>query len=105
MLAALRVADKRILEIVAQYGAETLATAQQALADYAATKALAVQRTIPDGTHAFWDFLDDDYNSPIPVRVRCEMCATGMCTSISQAPTRRWRRPTTSRPQASGILG
>lgn len=73
MLAALRVAEKRIHEIVAQYGVETLTTAQQALADYAATKALAVQRSIPDGTHAFWDFLDDDYNSPIPVRVRCEM--------------------------------
>jgi N-methylhydantoinase B len=73
MLAALRVADKRVLEIVAQYGADTFATAQHALAEYAATKALAVQRTIPDGTYAFWDFLDDDYNSTIPVRVRCEM--------------------------------
>ena len=73
MLAALRVADRRILEIVDQYGADTLLAAQAALADYAATKALTVQRSIPDGTYAFWDFLDDDYNSPVPVRVRCEL--------------------------------
>lgn len=73
MLAALRVADKRILELVDLYGVETFLEAQHALVDYAAQKALAVQRTIPDGTYAFWDFLDDDYNSPIPVRVRCEL--------------------------------
>lgn len=73
MLAALRIADRRVTEIVAQYGVDTFLTAQGALADYAATKALAVQRGVPDGTHAFWDFLDDDYNSPIPVRVRCEL--------------------------------
>lgn len=73
MLAALRVADRRILELVDLYGVDTFLEAQQALVDYAAEKALAVQRTIPDGTYTFWDFLDDDYNSPIPVRVRCEL--------------------------------
>jgi N-methylhydantoinase B len=73
MLAALRVAEKRVLEIVESHGADTLLAAQAALADYAATKALAVQKSIPDGSYAFWDYLDDDYNSPIPVRVRCEV--------------------------------
>ncbi|MBM3521402.1 MAG: hydantoinase B/oxoprolinase family protein, partial [Alphaproteobacteria bacterium] len=42
---------------------------------YATTKARAVQRLIPDGTTEFWDYLDDDFNSKIPVRVRCRLTA------------------------------
>ncbi|NDV00558.1 hydantoinase B/oxoprolinase family protein [Pseudoroseicyclus tamaricis] len=73
MLAALRVAERRILELVDLYGVETFLAAQTAVVDYASQKALAVQKTIPDGTYSFWDFLDDDYNSAIPVRVRCKL--------------------------------
>ena len=75
MLAALRVGERRIRELVAVHGAETFLQAQSDLAEYAADKALAVQRKIPNGTWEFWDFLDDDFNSDIPVRVRCAMTA------------------------------
>lgn len=75
MLAALRVAEKRIGEIIDQFGLSTFLLAQADLIEYAATKALAVQKTIPDGTYEFWDFLDDDYNTNIPVRVRCKLTA------------------------------
>ena len=32
-----------------------------------------MQRRIPDGVHEFWDYLDDDFNSPVPVRIKCQM--------------------------------
>ncbi|WP_127522218.1 hydantoinase B/oxoprolinase family protein [Mesorhizobium sp. Z1-4] len=73
MLAALRVGEKRVLGLIEQRGADTLMHAQQDLVEYAGIKALKVQQTIPDGTYEFWDYLDDDYNSRIPVRVRCKM--------------------------------
>ena len=76
MLAALRVGEKRILAIIDQHGVDTLMHAQQDLVEYAGIKALKVQQTIPDGTYEFWDYLDDDYNSRIPVRVRCKMVVT-----------------------------
>ncbi len=41
--------------------------------DYAREKALAVQRRIPDGVYVFWDYMDDDYATRIPIRIRCEM--------------------------------
>ena len=77
MLAALRVGECRIRELVALHGVDTFLQAQSDLAEYAAEKALAVQKNIPDGTYEFWDFLDDDFNSDVPVRVRCRMTARG----------------------------
>lgn len=73
MLAALRVAEKRVLGLIEQHGVSTLLQAQKDLVKYAGLKALNVQKTIPNGTYEFWDYLDDDYNSNIPVRVRCKM--------------------------------
>lgn len=75
MLAALLVGERRVLALCDTMGADQFVQAQTDLVAYAAAKALAVQKSIPDGTHAFWDFLDDDYNSAIPVRVRCQLTA------------------------------
>lgn len=75
MLAALAVGERRVLELVAQMGIEDFLAAQQDLVAYAAEKALAVQRLIPDGTWEFADLLDDDYVSKVPVRVRCRLTA------------------------------
>ena len=75
MLAALRVGERRIRELAALHGVDTFLQAQRDLAEYAAEKALAVQKKIPDGTYEFWDFLDDDFNSDVPVRVRCRLTA------------------------------
>ena len=58
MLAALRVAEKRVLGLIEQHGVSTLLQAQKDLVEYAGLKALNVQRTIPNGTYEFWDYLD-----------------------------------------------
>ncbi len=75
MMAALRVGERRIQEIIELHGVEMFLDAQADLAEYAATKALAVQKKIPNGSYEFWDFLDDDFNSNVPIRVRCKLTA------------------------------
>ena len=73
MIAALGVGERRVAELIEQHGVETFMAAQSALVDYAAAKAHEVQRRIPDGTYTFWDYMDDDYTSRIPIRIRCTM--------------------------------
>jgi N-methylhydantoinase B len=73
MLAALTVGERRVAELIERHGEDVFATAQVATVDYAREKALAVQRLIPDGTYVFWDYMDDDYVTNIPIRIRCEM--------------------------------
>ncbi|MEM0906956.1 MAG: hydantoinase B/oxoprolinase family protein [Pseudomonadota bacterium] len=73
MLVALDVGARRVEDLIARYGAATFRAAQSALVAYAAQKARAVQSRIPDGTYRFTDYLDDDYVSPIPIRIACRM--------------------------------
>jgi N-methylhydantoinase B len=75
MLAALQLGDRRVHTLILQHGLQTFLDAQSDLAEVAATKARAVQRLIPDGTYEFWDFMDDDFNSKVPIRVRCKLTA------------------------------
>ncbi len=73
MLAALTVGERRVADLIARHGAEVFTEAQAATVTYASEKARAVQRRIPDGKYAFWDYMDDDYATSIPIRIRCEM--------------------------------
>jgi N-methylhydantoinase B len=59
--------------IIAAHGIATFLAAQTDLVDYAAEKARAVLRRIPDGDYVFWDYLDDDFISRLPVRIRCAL--------------------------------
>jgi N-methylhydantoinase B len=74
MLAALNTGGQRIGDLIAQHGLETILTAQAAVQDYAAAKTRAVLRRIPDGVYEFWDFMDNDLVTNIPLRFR--VCMT-----------------------------
>jgi len=73
MFAALTVGERRVANIVARHGIEVFEAAQRDVVTWAKAKSREVQRQIPDGVYEFWDYLDDDYNSPIPVRIKCRM--------------------------------
>lgn len=73
MLASLKTGEQRVADIIEQHGLETFRAAQDDLIDYTAARAQAALRKIPDGRYAFWDYLDDDMVSNIPVRVRLAM--------------------------------
>jgi len=73
MLAALEIGERRVAEIVAAHGVDTFMQAQLDLAEYAKAKARAVQRMLPDGAYEFWDLMDDDFATKIPIRIRLKM--------------------------------
>ncbi|MEM7444723.1 MAG: hydantoinase B/oxoprolinase family protein [Pseudomonadota bacterium] len=76
MLAALETGDKRIASMIAAHGLATMIQIQDDLLEYAALKAREVLRQIPDGTYDFWDYMDDDGVTPVPVRFRVAMTVT-----------------------------
>jgi len=73
MLAALETGARRIADMIEQHGLETVLQVQDDLLAYASLKARAVLRRIPDGVYDFWDFMDDDAVTPVPVRFKVEM--------------------------------
>ncbi len=73
MLGALETGNRRVGELIARQGVARLLSAQRDLQDYTARKARDVLRRIPDGAYEFWDFLDDDMITGIPIRVRLRL--------------------------------
>ncbi|MDP6884513.1 MAG: hydantoinase B/oxoprolinase family protein, partial [Rhodospirillales bacterium] len=73
MLGSLETGKRRVGELVERHGAQAFLDAQTDLLDYTATKARDVLRRIPDGTYEFWDFMDDDKVTRIPLRVRVKL--------------------------------
>ncbi|WEX08903.1 hydantoinase B/oxoprolinase family protein [Chelativorans sp. AA-79] len=69
MLAALAAGERRIVQVIAQHGVETLLQAEEDLIAYANAKAREVLSRIPEGTYRFVDYLDDDGVSRLPVRL------------------------------------
>lgn len=87
MLAALNVGERRVREIITQHGRDAFMAAQADLRAYSAAKAREAYRAIPDGTYAFWDYLDDELTSPIPTRIRCAVTARDGLVAIDFAGT------------------
>ncbi len=75
MLAALETGAARVAAMAGRDGIDAFLAGQRALMDYAADKARAVLRRIPDGTYDFWDYLDDDAITPVPMRFAVAMTA------------------------------
>ncbi len=73
MLAALDKGGQRIADVISAHGKEALVASQTMLATYAAEKAKVVLSRIPNGTYEFWDYLDHDFVSHVPVRIRCRV--------------------------------
>ncbi len=73
MLGALETGNRRLQDLIAKQGVSRVLAAQRDLLEYTALKARAVLRRIPDGDYEFWDVLDDDMISGIPIRVRLTM--------------------------------
>jgi N-methylhydantoinase B/oxoprolinase/acetone carboxylase alpha subunit len=78
-IAANRVAERRLREIVAAYGPRRVAAYAAALQDYTERVLRAAIAAIPDGAYAFEDRLDDDGfgADPIAIRVRVTIAGDG----------------------------
>ena len=73
MLAALHVGKQRCSEMIARHGIDAFLACHEELQAYAAAKAREVLRRIPDGTYEFWDYMDDDLVTALPIKVRVRM--------------------------------
>jgi N-methylhydantoinase B len=81
-LAALNVGVRRLAELAARYGAETLRTAFDSLSAYADRLLRAVIAQIPDGEYSADDFMDDDGIDSDPVRIAAKISVTGDNMSV-----------------------
>lgn len=87
MLGALKKAETRLGALFDDFGADAVLAAQSGLQDYAAARARTLLRTIPDGDYAFWDYLDDDSVTGIPVRLRVNMAVRDGIVRLDLAGT------------------
>ena len=71
-IAACRTGARRLEELAARYGVGKVAAYMQHLLDYSARMMEATLGSIPPGSYAAEDFLDDDgiSDAPLPIRVR-----------------------------------
>ena len=68
-IAANRLGEMRLKELVAARGRRTVVAAMRALQDYAERMTRRAIRTIPNGTYRFEDYLDDDGLSAKPIKI------------------------------------
>ncbi len=75
-IACARVGERRLAELFAEYGFETVTAAFDQLLDYAERLTRLGIETIPDGNYHFEDFVDDDgidIGRPVPIRARVDV--------------------------------
>ncbi len=91
-IAACRIGERRLNEIVAKYGRHEAAEYAQHLLDYSAAMMKATLRMIPRGTYRGEDYLDDDGITARPlriavtVRIRGETAEVDFTGSAPQCP-------------------
>jgi N-methylhydantoinase B len=76
-IAANRVGERRLREVVTQYGLVETGRYGRALLDYGEALMREVVAAIPDGRYRFEDVLDDDGAGSGPVPIRCELTVQG----------------------------
>ena len=76
-IAAHRIGEERLREIVQRYGLRPAWARMNALIDYAERMTRAAIAAIPDGDYAFQDALDDDGLSDDPVVIRVRLSVRG----------------------------
>ncbi|MDP7651425.1 MAG: hydantoinase B/oxoprolinase family protein [Rhodospirillales bacterium] len=87
MLGSLETGKGRVGELIERHGVQTFLDAQTDLQEYTAKKARDVLRLIPDGTYEFWDYMDDDKVTRIPLRVRVKLTVKDGCLELDLGGT------------------
>jgi len=87
MAGALALGEARLGEFIGQIGVEEFHGHVRAVQDYAELRARDILRKIPDGDYEFWDYMDDDMVSRIPVRVRVKVSVRDGLVSLDLSGT------------------
>jgi len=86
-LAANRIGERRLLEVVAKYGASLVLEYMKHLQDYTERIIRQTLRAIPDGNYSFVDYLDDDGLRARPVRIGVEVRIRGDEAEVDFSPS------------------
>ena len=82
---ALRVGERRLVELAERYGPDTLAAAMDEIVARSEASVRAAIRAIPDGVYPFEDFLDDYGPGTDPLRVAVTVTVAGDAVTIDYA--------------------
>jgi N-methylhydantoinase B/oxoprolinase/acetone carboxylase alpha subunit len=88
-IAANRLAEKRLRDVVAKYGRVRLVAYGSALQHYTERVMRATIACIPNGTYSFEDVLDDDGFRTGPIRIRARIRISGSSAEIDFTGTDR----------------
>ncbi len=77
MVSAVNTAERKIHEIVAKFGLQTTKDSMLDLIDQSELRARKIVEAIPDGSYSFADYLDDDMESEVPIRLAVEVRVEG----------------------------
>jgi N-methylhydantoinase B len=75
MCAAVASCARRVAEMIEKFGVDAFVGGIDAVLDYAERRARAVLAKIPDGTYRFADYMEDDLQSEVPVRLQVALTA------------------------------
>jgi N-methylhydantoinase B len=76
-LAAMQIGVRGMVELLDQYGSETVDDCVDELLDYSDRMMRHGISQIPDGAYEFEDFLDDDGISPEPIKIKVKLIVEG----------------------------
>ncbi len=76
-LAAHRVGENRLLDLMVAHGVETVQEHAAALMDYSRRMTEAIVASVPDGVYRFEDVLDNDGQTDEPVRIQATLTVNG----------------------------
>jgi len=77
MCAAVNSCDRRVQEMIRKFGIATVVEGIDAVLDYAERRARAALAKIPDGTYRFTDYMEDDLQSDVPIRLKVALTVAG----------------------------
>lgn len=77
MVSAMATGEARMHECIGKFGVQTVVDAQADLIAISQERAQAIIQRIPDGTYSFEDYLDDDAESQVPIRIAVDLTVSG----------------------------
>jgi N-methylhydantoinase B len=93
MIAATKVAENRLLELIGRYGLETVKGCVAVMQERTERAVRACIETMPDGTYYGESSTDDDgYELDVPVTVRCEVTVKGGRLTLDFSKSDKQRR-------------
>jgi N-methylhydantoinase B len=76
-IASVNVGERKVLDMIARFGVETVKQSMYDLMDYAELQARTTIASIPDGEYSFADFADEDSPNGLPCRIAVTMRVKG----------------------------